>query len=68
VTFQLVRLNWPNTAAIAALALLPMIALTPLAPTPSGSLSDAGRSAAANCPMEQTRLVTLARAEGASLE
>ena len=38
MTFDLVRLGWPNTAALLALALMPAVALTLPAPTQRASL------------------------------
>ncbi len=35
VTYRLVRLGWPNSAAIAALALVPMVAFGTLSDAPS---------------------------------
>ena len=32
MTFELMRLNWPNTAAILALMMMPMVALATLTP------------------------------------
>ena len=43
MTFELVRIGWPNTAAILALALIPILALT-VSPAPK---SEAAQTAAA---------------------
>jgi hypothetical protein len=55
MTFELTRLGWPNTAAIVALALLPMVVLADIS---SGARSDA----AAFCPASGQHVAILANA------
>ncbi len=60
MTFELVRIGWPNTAAILALAILPLMAFT-AAPDRSFPEATAQRTAiAAMCPAAAEQALLLA--------
>jgi hypothetical protein len=62
MTFDLIRFGWPNTAAILALAVMPVVALS----SASNGGIEAARirpvQTAAFCPAERDSLMTLAAA------
>ena len=51
MTFELVRINWPNTAAILALAVMPAVALATLAPSRLPAAEAFAIADATNCPL-----------------
>ena len=51
MTFDLVRFNWPNTAAILALAAMPAIALATLAPSHTPATEAFVMADATNCQL-----------------
>lgn len=67
MNFELVRMGWPNTVAILALATLPLVSLA-AAPQPSAAAVQAV-DAAAICPAPQDGAIVLATLlPGTSLE
>jgi hypothetical protein len=67
MTFALVRINWPNTAAILALAVMPVVALTMPSANRPQAVETATAAAAANCPLVQP-MVAMTPLGGTSLE
>jgi hypothetical protein len=51
MTFKLVRMGWPNTAAILALAIMPIVALTAEPERHRTAVDNGQAEAAAICPM-----------------
>ena len=68
MTFELVRYNWPNTAAILALAVMPIVALTTLAQDRPRAAEAACMVAATNCQTPAITTVAMAASAGLSLE
>ena len=66
MTFELMRLNWPNTAAILALAVVPAMSLATYAkPGPSAVRVIAD---ATDCPLPRGTVVALATVPTSFLE
>lgn len=66
MSFELVRLGWANTVAIAALALMPMVSLAAL---PEGEAAAASLAATATiCPAAQDGIALAALLPGARQE
>jgi len=65
MTFELVRAGWPNTAAIVALAILPVVALTTLTdPRPAiGQVEQVEPVAICQAPVACTEITVAAAAE-----
>jgi hypothetical protein len=59
MTFELVRIGWPNTAAVLALALLPFIAFTAV-PEPLMQGAAVEHTDAVSCPMPSAHGLILA--------
>ena len=68
MTFELVRYNWPNTAAILALAVMPFVALTTLTQDRPQAAEAGYVSTATNCQMPAATTVAMAMPAGLSLE
>jgi hypothetical protein len=63
MTFNLMRIGWPNTAAILALAALPFVAVATLAGQPPAVTAVAPIEVAANGPTPSACSVLLATAD-----
>jgi hypothetical protein len=57
--FALLRMGWPNTAAIAAIAMLPALVLTGHVGLPPWAPSHPARQAATSCPVTGQELALL---------
>jgi hypothetical protein len=68
MTFELVRINWPNTAAILALAVMPAVSLVTLAPSRLPAAEVRAIADATNCPLPDGVALALATVATASLE
>jgi hypothetical protein len=66
MTFELVRIGWPNSAAIAALILLPVVAMTGGIAKPLSAPALAMLKPAASCPATGQAL-TLLNGDGPAL-
>jgi hypothetical protein len=60
MTFELVRLGWPNTAAILALAVMPVVALSSASNSSTGAARVRPAETAAFCPAVTDGLMALA--------
>ena len=68
MTFELVRIGWPNTAAVLALAVLPIVALATPAERRPGSVEVRQIEPAAICPLPARVTLGLATIPGTYLE
>jgi hypothetical protein len=69
MTFELTRINWPNTAAILGLAVMPALSLMMTAPATSSAAPEARVIAdATNCPLPGGAVIALSSLPGTSLE
>ena len=66
MTFELTRMGWPNSAAIVALALLPVLAMANGIGKPMPEKEPSAAQAAASCPVTGEALALL-NAEGPAL-
>jgi hypothetical protein len=66
MTFELVRMGWPNSAAIVALALLPAVAIAAGIGKPVSERELRAAKAATSCPMTGEALALL-NADGPAL-
>lgn len=68
MTFDLIRFNWPNTAAILALAAMPAIALATIGPAHAPAVEALAIEDATNCLQPSGMTVALATVATSSLE
>ena len=68
MTFELVRINWPNTAAILALAVMPAVAFATLAPARPSAAEAFAIEDATNCQPPVGITVALATVALVALE
>ena len=68
MTFELVRFNWPNTAAILALAVMPAVSLATLAQPRPAAAETRTNADAANCPLPGGAVLALATVATTTLE
>jgi hypothetical protein len=68
MTFELVRMGWPNSAAIVALALLPVVAIAGGMARPMSSTGVEAAAPATSCPATgETLALALLNADGPAL-
>ena len=68
MTFELVRIGWPNTAAVLALAVLPIVSLTTSAERRPEAVEVRQIEPAAICPLPARVTVAMAAIPGTYLE
>jgi hypothetical protein len=68
MTFELVRIGWPNTAAIVALAVMPIVSLAMPAQQRPQTVEERSIEAAAFCPAPPQAMVTMAALTAPTVE
>jgi hypothetical protein len=68
MTFELVRINWPNTAAILALMVMPAVSLGTLAHSRPPAVEARAFADATYCPLPDGAPMVLAALEMGALE